>query len=193
MFVLDTARYHKNLNWLSKMSEKYVQVWKPLRDVVQPAEAKNMEAFLPGAMINVNAILDERNSSLCRAEEECRNATVLYERLGSKKAGKLIRYDPKTAGYPALQRVADRLSQSLDLNLIRRSLKGWRMEAAMDMEWLRQILDHMIIVTTEGGDLLDLASMVDFDHVSDILGAPEVVNGVVNILREKTVDKLFDG
>nr|XP_031839600.1 uncharacterized protein LOC116430078 isoform X2 [Nomia melanderi] len=193
VFVLDTARYHKNLNWLSKMSEKYVQVWKPLSDVVQPAEAKNTEAFLPGAMINVNAILDDRNSSLCWTNEECRNATLLYERLRSKKAGKLLRYDAKMAGYPPLQRVADRLSQSLDLKLISRSLKSWRMEAAMDMTWLRQILDHLIVVTTEGGDLLDLASMVDFDDVSNILGAPEVVNGVVNILREKTVDKLFDG
>ena len=194
VFILDTARNHKNIGSLTRMAEEHVPIWKLVREVVRSSDAADMEAFLPGAMINVNAVLNDRNGSLCRTKPECRNATVLYGCLSSRRAGKVFRYDPKAApGRRSLVDIADRLSRSLDLDRIDRELKRWRMDAAWDLTWLREILGHLSVVIGESRDLLDVASKIDFQDVSNVLGAPDIVDGVVNILKDKTVDKLFDG
>ncbi|KZC04437.1 ATP-binding cassette sub-family A member 13 [Dufourea novaeangliae] len=193
LFILDTARNHKALDTLTKKAEKYVPIWKHLSEVVKPSDTKMIESFLPGATINVNAVSNDRNGSLCRTKLECRNATVLYDVLSSKKAGKLFRYDPKASGYPSLVEISDRLANSLDLDRIDRELKGWRMEAAWDLTWLKEILSHLSVVFAESGDLLDVASKIDFEDYSNVLGVPDIVDGVVNLLKDKTVDKLFDG
>lgn len=194
VFILDTARNHKNIGSLTRIAEQHVPIWKLVREVVRSSDAADMEAFLPGAMINVNALLNDRNGSLCRTKPECRNATVLYGCLSSGRAGKVFRYDPKAApGRRSLVDIADRLSRSLDLDRIDRELKRWRMDAAWDLTWLREILGHLSVVIGESRDLLDVASKIDFQDVSNVLGAPDIVGGVVNILKDKTVDKLFDG
>ncbi|XP_033187616.2 lipid droplet defective isoform X1 [Bombus vancouverensis nearcticus] len=193
VFILDTGRNHKNIETLSKMAEKYVPIWKPVRDVVKASDVDDVEAFLPGAMINVNALLNDRNGSLCRTKLECRNRTVLYNYLSSKKAGKVFQYDQKALGYHTLMEIADRLSVSLDLDRIYRELKQWQMDATWNLTWLKEILRHLSIVIGESGNLLDVASKIDFQDVSSVLGVPDIVDGVVNILKDKTVDKLFDG
>nr|XP_033339925.1 uncharacterized protein LOC117228336 [Megalopta genalis] len=193
VFILDTARYHRNIDSLSRMAAKYVPIWKNLSDVALPKFAHEVEAFLPGATINVNAIMNDREGSLCATKPECRNVTLLAKRLGSKSAEKLFRYDPKAADYPSTWHIADRLSWTLDVDRIDRELKGWRMDASLDLTWLREILRHLYTVLAESGDLLDVASKIDFEDISNVLGVPDVVDGVLNILREKTVDKLFNG
>lgn len=193
VFILDTARNHKNIDMLSRMAEQYVPIWKPLRDVTKTSDVHHVEAFLPDAMINVNAILNDRNGSLCTTKTECRNATILYKYLSSRNSGKVFQYDPKTSSYRSLMEIAGRLSQSLDLDRIDGNLKKWRMEATWNLTWLRDILGHLSVVIGESGNLLDVASKIDFQNVSDVLGVPDIVDGVVNILKDKTVDKLFAG
>ncbi|XP_053973403.1 uncharacterized protein LOC128873691 isoform X1 [Hylaeus volcanicus] len=193
VFILDTARNHKNIEALTVMADKYVPIWKLVRDVAKPSEVGNVEMFLPGAMINVNAILNERNGSLCRSKPECRNWTVLYERLSSKRVGKVFRYDAKASGYPSMVQLAERLSRSLDFDRIDRELRSWRMDSGWNLTWLTEILKHLSVVIEESGDLLDVVSKIDFLDVSDVLGVPDIVDGVVNILKDKVVDKLFDG
>ncbi|XP_043253492.1 retinal-specific phospholipid-transporting ATPase ABCA4 isoform X1 [Colletes gigas] len=193
VFILDTARNHRNIEALTVMAENYVPIWKLVRDVVRASDVDDIETFLPGAMINVNAVMNDRNGSLCRTKLECRNATVLYDRLSSKRMGKMFQYDPKATGYPSLVEIAERLSRSLDLDRIDRELKGWRMDSAWNLTWLKEILRHISVVIGESGDLLDVVSKIDFENVSDALGVPDIVDGVVNILKDKIVDKLFDG
>ncbi|XP_076176197.1 lipid droplet defective isoform X2 [Ptiloglossa arizonensis] len=193
VFILDTARNHKNIEALTVMAEKYVPIWKLVRDVVEPSEVDDFRAFLPGAMINVNAIMNDRNDSLCRTKLECRKSMVLYQRLSSKRVGKVFRYDPKASGYPTMLEIAKRLSRGLDLDRIDRELRAWRMDSAWNLTWLREILGHLSVVIGESGDLLDVASKINFQDVSDVLGVPDIVDGVVNILKDKIVDKLFDG
>lgn len=193
VFVLDTGRNHKNIDALSRMSEKYVPIWKPVRDVVKASDADDVQAFLPGAMINVNAVLNDRNDSLCRTKPECRNRTILYNYLSSKRAGKVLQYEPKSSGYHSLMEIADRLSVSLDLDRIDRELKQWRSDATWNLTWLKEILGHLSVVIAESGNLLDVASKIDFQALSNVLEVPDIVDGVVNILKDKTVDKLFDG
>ncbi|XP_078047717.1 lipid droplet defective isoform X2 [Augochlora pura] len=193
VFILDTARYHRNIDSLSRMSAKYIPIWKNLKDVVQPKFADGVEAFLPGATINVNAMMNDREGALCATKSECRNATHLAKRLSSKKSEKLFRYDPKAADFPRTWDIADRLSWTLDVDRIDRELKGWRLDASLDLVWLREILRHLAVVLAESSDLLDVASKIDFEDISNVLGVPDVVDGVLNILKEKTVDKLFNG
>ncbi|XP_026675626.1 uncharacterized protein LOC108632621 isoform X2 [Ceratina calcarata] len=191
--ILDRGTNHKSIVALSRMAEKYVPIWKPIRDVVKASDVSDVEAFLPGAMINANALLNDRNGSICRTKQECRNSTVLYERLSSKEAEKVFRYDPKASNYSSLVEIADRLSRSMDLDRIDYDLKQWRADASWNLTWLKEILSHLSVVIGEGGNLLDVASKIDFQDVSNVLGAPDVVDGVVNVLKDKTVDKLFDG
>nr|XP_012136751.1 PREDICTED: uncharacterized protein LOC100878441 isoform X3 [Megachile rotundata] len=193
VFILDTARNHRNIDALSKLAEMYVPIWKSVRDVVKSSDVDDIDAFLPGAMINVNAVLNSRNDTLCRTKIECRNSTILYNYLSSKRAGKAFRYDPKASSYHSIMEISDRLSRSLDLDRIDRDRRQWRMEATWNLTWLREILGHLSIVIEESGNLLDVASKIDFQDVSNVLGVPDVVDGVVNILKDKTVDKLFDG
>ncbi|OAD61200.1 ATP-binding cassette sub-family A member 13 [Eufriesea mexicana] len=193
VFILDTGRNHKNIDALSRMAEKYVPIWKPVRDVVKASDVDDVEAFLPGAMINVNAVLNDRNDSLCRTKPECRNRTILYNYLSSRKAGRVFQYDPKSSSYHSLMEIADRLSVSLDLDRIDRELKQWRMDATWNLTWLKEILRHLSVVIAESGNLLDVASKIDFQALSNVLEVPDIVDGVVNILKDKTVDKLFDG
>ncbi|CAL7936973.1 unnamed protein product [Xylocopa violacea] len=193
VFILDTGRNHKYIVALSKIAETYVPIWKPLRDVVKPTDVEEVESFLPGAMINVNAVLNDGNGSLCRTKPECRNGTVLYNYLASRKARKVFQYEPARSNYHSLAKIADQLSASLDLDRIERDAKQWRMDATWELTWLKEILRHLSVVIEESGNLLDVASKIDFQNISNVLGVPDVVDGVVNILKDKTVDKLFDG
>ncbi|KAK9294638.1 hypothetical protein QLX08_010802 [Tetragonisca angustula] len=194
VFIVETSRNHRNIDALSRIAEKYVPIWMPLRDVVKTSYVDHVEAFLPGAMINVNALLNDRNNSLCKTKPECRNRTILYNYLSSKKGEKAFQYDPKvSSNYRSLTVIVDQLSESLDLDRIDRELRQWRMDAAWNLTWLKEILRHLSVVIGESGNLLDVASKIDFEDVSNVLEVPDIVDGVVNILKDKTVDKLFDG
>lgn len=191
--LIDVARHHENIINLTNLAEKNVPIWKPLREVVKRSDVELVDTFLPNATINVNAILNDRNHSLCRTIFECKNVSVLYQFLSSKRAGKVLRYDPKAAKYPSVMDISDRLAKSLDLSLIRQKIIHWRQDASWDLTWLKQILRHLSVVLAEGGNLLDVAFKIDFKDVSNVLGMPDVVDGVVNLLKDKTIDKIFSG
>ncbi|XP_066598930.1 uncharacterized protein ldd isoform X2 [Prorops nasuta] len=191
--IVDTRATHAKITKLTRLAEKSVPIWKPLAEVTKKAEQTSMKEFLPEAMINVNAILNDRERSLCHTKRECQNSTVLYNYLVSKRAGKVLRYDAKAAKYPGVLEIADRLSRTLDLERIDWELSLWRQDASWELYWLKQILQHLSIVLEESGNLLDVASKIDFEDVSNLLGVPDLADGVVNILKDKTVDKVFDG
>ncbi|RLU15876.1 hypothetical protein DMN91_011632 [Ooceraea biroi] len=192
-FILDSASIHENINELTSLSEKYVPIWKPLRDVVKKSDIADIDAALPNATINVNAIMNDLETALCHTRTDCQNATVLYDFLRSKRAAKVFRYDPSAANYPSVSDIANRLARSLDVDLISRKSLSWRMEASWDLIWLKEILGHVSMILEEGGNLLDVASKIDFENASDLLGVPDLADGIVNILNDKTVDKLFEG
>lgn len=193
VFILDSASIHENINNLTKLAERHVSIWKPLRDVVKKADLADIDAALPNATINVNAFLSDLSTSLCRTKIDCQNATVLYNFLSSKRAGKVFRYDPRASKYPSVSDISSRLARSLDVDLINRQLSFWRSQAAWDLLWLKEILVHLSSILGEGGNLLDVASKVDLEDVTSVLGVPDLAEGIINILKDKTVDKLFDG
>jgi len=193
VFILDSASIHESINNLTRLAEKHVPIWKPLRDVVKKSDLVEIDAALPNATINVNAILSDLNTTLCRTKIDCQNATVLYNFLSSKRAAKVFRYDPKASKYPTVSDISSRLARSLDVDLISRQLSFWRTEASWNLFWLKEILVHLSSILGESGNLLDVASKIDLEDVTSILGVPDIADGIVNILRDKTVDKLFDG
>lgn len=193
VFILDSATVHENINNLTRLSEKYVPIWQPLRDVVKKSNLANIDAALPNATINVNAMLNNLNTSLCRTKIDCQNATILYNFLSSKRAGKVFRYDPRASNYPSISDISNQLARSLDIDFINRQQAFWRSQASWDLIWLKEILGHLSLILGESGNLLDVASKIDFEDVSNVLGIPDLADGIVNILNDKTVDKLFDG
>ncbi|KAL0111880.1 hypothetical protein PUN28_013230 [Cardiocondyla obscurior] len=193
VYILDSATTHESINNLTRLAERYVPIWKPLREVVKKADLAEIDAALPNATINVNAVLSNLNTSLCTKKIDCQNATVLYNFLSSKKAAKVFRYDPKASKYPSVSDISSRLARSLDVDLISRQLSFWRTEASWNLSWLKEILAHLSSIFGEGGNLLDVASKIDLDDVTSVLGVPDLAEGIVNILKDKTVDKLFDG
>lgn len=193
VYILDSRSNHENILELSRMAEKHVPLWKPLSDVVKKSDVAEIDAFLPNATINVNMILSETETSMCKTRAECQNATILYNYLTSKRAGKVLRYDPKASNYPSVSEISNRLSRSLDLSFISRQFFFWRSEAGWDITWLKEILKHLSKVLAEGGNLLDVASKIDFEDISNILGVPDLADGIISILNDKTVDKLFAG
>lgn len=193
VYLLDTATTHETINDLTKLSEKYLPIWKPLREVVKESDLTDIDNALPNATINVNAILNDISISMCRTKTDCQNSTILYNFLTSKKAEKVFRYNPKTSKYLSVTDISNRLAHSLDLNVIARQQSSWRAEVSWDLIWLKNILYHVSSILGESGNLLDVASKIDFDDL-DILGVPgDLADGVVNILKNKTVDKLFAG
>lgn len=193
VYILDSASIHEGINNLTRLAEKHVPIWQSLRDVVKKSDIADIDAALPNATINVNAILSNLNMSLCRTKVDCQNATILYNFLSSKRAAKVFRYDPKASKYPTISDISRRLARSLDVDLINRQLSFWRTEASWNLFWLKEILVHLSSILAEGGNLLDIASKIDLDDVTSVLGVPDLAEGIVNILNDKTVDKLFDG
>lgn len=193
VYILDSATIHENMNNLTRLAERHVPIWKPLRDVVKKSDLADIDAALPNATINVNAILSNVNTSLCRTKIDCQNATVLYSFLSSKRAAKIFRYDPKASNYPSVSDISSRLASSLDIDLISRQQSFWRTDASWNLFWLKEILTHLSSILEEGGSLLDIASKIDLEDVTSILGVPDLAEGIVNILKDKTVDKIFDG
>lgn len=193
VYILDSATIHESINNLTRLAEKHVPIWKPLRDVVKKSDLADIDAALPNATINVNAILSDLNTTLCRTKIDCQNATLLYNFLSSKRAAKVFRYDPKASKYPSVSDISNRLARSLDMDLISRQMSFWRTEASWNLSWLKEILIHLSSILGEGGNLLDVASAIDFEDVTSVLGVPDLVDGIANILKDKTVDKLFDG
>lgn len=192
-FIVDSASNHENINELTRLADRYVSIWKPLRDVVKKSNIAEIDASLPNATINVNVFLSDVDTALCRRKDDCRNATVLYDFLNSKKAAKVFRYDPSASNYPSVSDIADQLARSLDMDFISRQSLTWRTEASWELTWLQEILGHVSMILAEGGNLLDVASKINFEDTSDILGVPDLADGIVNILNDKTVDKLFQG
>lgn len=193
VYILDSASIHENINNLTRLAEQHVPIWKSLRDVVKKADLADIDAALPNATINVNAILSKLNTNLCKTKVDCQNATVLYNFLSSKRAGKVFRYDPKASKYPSVSDISNRLARSLDIDLINQQLSFWRTEASWNLFWLKEILSHLSSILGEGGNLLDVASKIDLEDVTSVLGVPDLAEGIINILQDKTVDKLFDG
>lgn len=193
VYILDSASIHEGINNLTRLSEKHVPIWKPLHDVVKKSDLADVDAALPNATINVNAMLSDLNTTLCRTKAECQNATVLYNFLSSKRAYKVFRYDPKASNYPTVSDIASQLARSLDMDVISRQTSFWRTEASWDLSWLKEILHHLSAILGEGGNLLDVASKVDLEDVTSVLGVPDLAEGIVHILKDKTIDKLFDG
>ncbi|KAK2584735.1 hypothetical protein KPH14_007066 [Odynerus spinipes] len=189
--LVDTARHHEHIMGLTSLAEKFVPIWKPLREVVKRFDVDDIDRLLPNATINVNAILSDKNHSLCRTLLECQDANVLYKFLSSKRAGKVLQYDPKAAKYPSIMDISNQLAKSLDLSLIRLKIINWRQDASWELTWLKEILRHLSSVLTESGNLLDVAFKIDFQAVSNVLGVPDIVDGVVNLLKDKTIDKIF--
>lgn len=192
VFLLDSLPYHEKINNLTRLAENHVPIWIPLRDVVKQSDLADVDALLPNATVNVNAILSNQKTTLCRTRNDCRNASVLYDFLSSRKAGKVLRYDPKAANYPSIADISSRLALSLDVDLISRQQPYWRSQASWDLAWLQEILHHLSMILGESGNLLDVASKIDFGDVSNVLGVPDLADGIINILNDKTVDKLFD-
>ncbi|XP_011868082.1 PREDICTED: uncharacterized protein LOC105562133 isoform X2 [Vollenhovia emeryi] len=194
VYILDSASIHESINNLTRLAEKHVPIWKPLHDVVKKSDVDDIDAALPNATINVNAILSAvSKTSLCRTKSDCQNATILYNFLSSKRAAKVLRYDPKASKYPSVSDISSRLARSLDIDLISRQLSFWRTEASWNLFWLKEILTHLSSILGESGNLLDIASKIDLEDVTSILGVPDLAEGIVNLLKDKTVDKLFDG
>lgn len=193
VYILDSASIHENINNLTRLAEQHVPIWKPLRDVVKKADLADIDAALPNATINVNAILSKLNTNLCKTKVDCQNATVLYNFLSSKRAGKVFRYDPKASKYPSVSDISNRLARSLDIDLINRQLSFWRTEASWNLFWLKEILSHLSSILGESGNLLDVASKIDLEDITSVLGVPDLAEGIINILQDKTIDKLFDG
>ncbi|XP_032690190.1 uncharacterized protein LOC116853290 isoform X2 [Odontomachus brunneus] len=192
VFLLDSLPYHEQINDLTRLAENHVPIWIPLRDVVKQSDLADVDALLPNATINVNAFLNNAKTTLCHTRKDCRNASVLYDFLSSKKAGKVLRYDPKAANYPSVADISSRLALSLDVDLINRQQPYWRTQASWELTWLQEILHHLSMILGETGNLLDVASKIDFGDVSNVLGVPDLADGIINILNDKTVDKLFD-
>ncbi|XP_020291877.1 uncharacterized protein LOC109858741 isoform X2 [Pseudomyrmex gracilis] len=193
VFILDSATIHENINNLTRLADKHVPIWEPLSEVVKKSERANINAALPNATINVNAILSNLNTSLCRTKVDCQNATILYDFLSSKRAAKVFRYDPKASKYPSVYDISNQLARGLDIDLISRQQPFWRSQAAWELTWLKEILGHLSTILGESGNLLDVASKIDFEDVSNVLGVPDLADGIVNILNDHTIDKLFDG
>ncbi|KAL6258986.1 hypothetical protein P5V15_008908 [Pogonomyrmex californicus] len=193
VYIVDSATVHENINNLTRLAEEHVPIWKPLREVVKKSDLADVDAALPNATINVNAILSKLNTSLCKTKADCRNETVLYTFLSSKRAAKVFRYDPRASKYPSIADISSRLARSLDLELIGRQMSFWRTDASWNLFWLKEILIHLSSILAEGGSLLDVASKIDLDDVTNVLGVSDLAEGIVHILKDKTIDKLFDG
>lgn len=115
----------------------------------------------------------------------------LYDILVSKRSKKFIRYSDIASNIPSISNVARQLSKSLDLQLIKQRLPTWRQESTSKLEWLKEILRRLESIAFEAGHLLDVASTIDFNN--GLLDASHLLEDVVNLLREETIDKFFIG
>ncbi|XP_043289977.1 uncharacterized protein ldd isoform X2 [Venturia canescens] len=190
--VFDTATSHEKLSNLTRVAEKFVPIWRPVREVVKLTQVEKIDRSLPNSSINVNLLLTQISGPACPANKICLDKELLRDFLSSKRSNKLLQYDPKTAKYPSIPTVTDLLAESLDLEAIDNKIGKWRRSASWNFDWLRETLKHLAAFLEEGGNLVNVASKVDFNDVSSALGVPDIADGVINLLKDKTIDKLFE-
>ncbi|XP_043481651.1 ATP-binding cassette sub-family A member 13 isoform X2 [Leptopilina heterotoma] len=191
--IFNNLIMYSKIKNLTAIAEKYLPIWKPLSEIIENSNAEKINHLLPNAEINVNLLSGDVEGTLCYPTRHCQNSTVLYEILSGKEAKKLILLNSKTSKFIPANEIAELLFKSLNFELIERKISLWRKEAATDLVWIKNILKHVSAVMEEGGNLFDVASKIDFENVSNALGVPDLVDGVVNIVNEKTIDKLFEG
>ncbi|XP_063992095.1 ATP-binding cassette sub-family A member 13-like isoform X2 [Diachasmimorpha longicaudata] len=189
--IIQTIDNHETLLHCTQMAEKFIPIWKPLKDVAKNSSTREVEKVLPNASLNVNLLFGERNNSLCKPQSSCVNATTFNDFLNSRGARKLLNYDPKAAGYPSTRDISELLVNSLDFELINRELPSWRTNGTRSLTWVKQILDDLMRALEESGNLLEVASKIDFQDVSNVLGVPDIADGVVYLVKDQTIDKLF--
>lgn len=180
---------------LSKLSEEKVPIWIPLRDVVKKADVDYVERHLPKASINVNMISTGNNGSLCSTSLQCKDPGVIFTALNSTRQKKLFHYDEHDKGLSmSLTEISQRLAKSLDFEAINSQRSFWRKEAADNYTWLKVLMQHVIDILESGGDLLDVASKIDMSEgITKAVQSPELIEGIGNLLKDKTVNKLFTG
>lgn len=179
---------------MNRLAENYIPIWKPLNQVVLETDVETIEKFLPNATINVNRILNDHHSrSLCHTRQDCRNATIINQILNSETSKKYLQYDLIAANYSSTMKISQQLAQSLNLDYIEKYQVSWRKDKAKDFIWLKEIIKHVIMVLEESAGLFNVISKIDFQDISNILGAPDLVDGIINLVQDHTVDKLFVG
>ncbi|XP_011308769.1 uncharacterized protein ldd isoform X2 [Fopius arisanus] len=188
--IIDTVNNHETLLNYTRLAEKFIPIWKPLKDIVKHSSVVEIQRVLPNASLNVNLLFGERTNSLCK-RQDCRNTTTFNNFLNSRGAHKLLNYEPRAANYPSTLEVSQLLTNHLDFELINREIVSWRASAAWNFTWIQQILEHLTLALEESGSLLEVGSKIDFQDVSNVLGVPDVADGVVYLVKDRTIDKLF--
>ncbi|XP_048511619.1 ATP-binding cassette sub-family A member 13 isoform X2 [Athalia rosae] len=179
--VIDTLRTHEKLIELGKLSETSVPIWKPIEEVVVKSDVDIIERMFGPAFINVNMI----NTNATKSEMD------LYDSLVSKKLAKFLRYSDNSTNFSSITDIPRQLSKSLDLDKIRDKLPGWRKDATKKLLWLKNILSDLDMIALESGNMLNIASTINFD--GDVLENRRLLDDVMKLLREETIDKFFNG
>lgn len=192
IYVFDTATTHEKLSNLTQTAEKFVPIWRPVGEVVKEMSVEKIDKTLPNASINVNLLLIQIHGSSCLNNKDCIDKKHLQTFLSSKRSKKLLQYDAKAAKNPSIPTITNLLVESLDLEAIDNKIGNWRRNASWNFDWVREILKHLNVFLEEGGNLVNVASKVNFNDVSSALGVPDIADGVINLLRDKSIDKLFE-
>ncbi|XP_046740699.1 uncharacterized protein LOC124408067 isoform X2 [Diprion similis] len=181
VYLLDTANTHKKLSELGRMAENTTLIWIPVVDTVKESDVNEVNELLHGALINVNML----------TPDVVRNETKLYEILVSKRVKYFIKYSNISFDIPSTSDVSLQLAKRLDSGKIQAKISIWRHEATMQLYWLKDILKNLEMIAAETGHLLDVASGMDFSK--DLSQDSDVLEKVVQLLREETIDKFFTG
>ncbi|XP_046491171.1 uncharacterized protein ldd isoform X1 [Neodiprion pinetum] len=181
VYLLDTAYTHKKLSELGKMAEKTTLIWLPVVDTVLESDVNEVDELLHGALINVNML----------TTDIVHNEKKLYEILVSKQAKYFLQYSNTSFDIPSTSDVSQQLAKSLNSRKIQGKIAIWRYEATTQLYWLKDILKNLEMIAAEAGHLLDVASGMDFSK--DLSQASDSLEEVIQLLREETIDKFFDG
>lgn len=102
-----------------------------------------------------------------------------------------MQYSDTSADVLSIDEISRQLAKSLDPLIIGERITKWRQEATINLFWLKEILRNLDVIAVEAGNLLDVASRIDFS--GDVFETPRLYEDVIHLLREETLDKFFDG
>ncbi|XP_044002930.1 uncharacterized protein LOC122848731 isoform X2 [Aphidius gifuensis] len=186
--ILDTSANHDLLIECTRLIEKSIANWIPLENIVMKTKINDVKKYFPNAKININLLLDKKNNFICMKNHDKCDIKNLEIFLNTKEGGKLIKYDSIVSNYPTTSEIAKILFKNIDYELIKRE----QLKASSNLSWLENILDNMSIIFVESLNLFDTVNKIDFKDVSSVLDGGDVADSVVSLLKNQTIDKLFN-
>ncbi|XP_034938100.1 phospholipid-transporting ATPase ABCA1 [Chelonus insularis] len=172
--------FKNNLN----ESRTFVLIWEPLKNILSEEIVNKIQSNFPNIMLYFNLALEDRTNV---DRKDCKELFDFMTVFNPVKIQDETKYYKKMIYDSSAVRLHVGSSDYYSTN------ENYGNLLSLYFVWIKNILDELSTILEEGSKLINIASKADFQDVSSFLANSDLVDELLNIIKNKSVDKFFTG